>query len=272
MHSRVVGAGFVARQLLDVINLGQLLVGGGLCVVAAGLHARSEGGGGGLRADSSLLILGGGVLAMATLGLLASRLHSRCLLRIYGFLAMLITLGLVAFVGGLTLLDRVHGIADSAFLASNWHYVRDIYPLSKEDFLSLLSRHYTKLAVVGGLLLVVQLVVITATCVLRSALVLRRKEAATASERAGLIDSDDDDDDDDDEDEEAGASKSKSKGKSKKGGGKEKSKPGPPKSRPPPPSRPKPPSTEPPPIDLAPVLRYYRVEVPRHFSTAGTAL
>ena len=96
--SRVVGAGIVAASLLNVINLGQLLVGGGLCAVAAGLHARSEGGGGGLHADTILLALGGGVAGVSILGLLASRLHSGCLLRLYGLCALLGVTCLAAFV------------------------------------------------------------------------------------------------------------------------------------------------------------------------------
>lgn len=192
----VVGVGIVAANTLTVVNLGSMLVGGGLCAVAAGLHARSDGGGGGLEADTALLVLGGAVLAMSALGLLASRLHSRCLLRLYGGFALAVTVGLLAFVGVLSFVG-VKGLSDSAFLTANWHYVRDIYPLSKEDFLRLLARHYTKLAIAGGLLLIVQLLVLTATCALRRALP-GKKEAATASERMGLI-SDDGFDDDDDE-------------------------------------------------------------------------
>ena len=41
--ARVIGTGVVAAGMLDFINLGQLLVGGGLLAVAAGLHARSDG-------------------------------------------------------------------------------------------------------------------------------------------------------------------------------------------------------------------------------------
>lgn len=199
--ARVVGSGIVAASLLNVVNLGQLLVGGGLCAVAAGLHSRSNGGGGGLHADAILLVLGASVLAMSVLGLLASRLYSRCMLRLYLWLATLVTLGLLAFVSGLTLIEyapqRMGMVTDSAFLSANWHYVRDVYPITKDDFLRLLSHHYTKLAVSGGLLLIVQLVVLLATCALRSALVRRPgNERATASEKAGLMYDDDDDDDD----------------------------------------------------------------------------
>ena len=87
-------------------------------------------------------------------------------------------------------------LASSAFLSQNWQYVRQIYPISKEDFLRLLSRHYTKLSIAGGLLLAVQLVVLLATCLLRRALLAPRKEAGTIGERSGLMDDDDDDDDD----------------------------------------------------------------------------
>ena len=199
--TKVVGSGIVAAYLLNVVNLGQMIVGGGLCAVATGLHARSDGGGGGLQADAVLLVLGGGVLAMSLLGLLAARLYSRCLLRLYLWLATLVTLGLLAFVGGLTVIQYtpqgMSMVTNSAFLAANWHYVRDVYPISKEDFLRLLLRHYTKLAIAGGLLLIVQLVVLVATCALRSALARPgRKESATTSERAGLMYDDDDDDDD----------------------------------------------------------------------------
>jgi len=198
LATRVVGVGLVAASLLNVINGGQLLVGGGLCAVAAGLHARSDGGGGGLHVDAALLGLGGGVLAMSLLGLLAARLHSRCLLRLYGAVATFITLGLLAFVGGVNVFG-VHALANSAFLSANWVYVRAVYPISKDDFLSLLSRHLTKLTIAAALLLAVQLVVVTATCALRRALLAPRKETATASERSGLMDDDDDDDDDGDE-------------------------------------------------------------------------
>lgn len=191
--SRVIGAGIVAASLMNVINGGQLLVGGGLCAVATGLHTRSDGGGGGLHADSTLLALGGGVLAMAILGLLASRLHSRCLLRIYEGFALLLTLGLLGFVVGLSRLG-VKGLAASSFLTQNWHYIQEVYPLSKDDFLRILSHHYTKLLIAGSLTLIVQLVVLTATCTLRRALVPPRKEAATYSERAGLISDSYDDD------------------------------------------------------------------------------
>ena len=88
--TKVVGSGIVAAYLLNVVNLGQMIVGGGLCAVATGLHARSDGGGGGLQADAVLLVLGGGVLAMSLLGLLAARLYSRCLLRLYLWLATLV--------------------------------------------------------------------------------------------------------------------------------------------------------------------------------------
>ena len=194
--SRVVGAGIVAASLLNVINLGQLLVGGGLCAVAAGLHARSEGGGGGLHADTILLALGGGVAGVSILGLLASRLHSGCLLRLYGLCALLGVTCLAAFVCVLSLLgvgnSAVSGFADPV-LSQNWHYIRDVYPISKDDFLHLLSRHNAKLAIAGGLLLFVQLLALIATCVLRNAL-LSPKESASASERAGLISDDEDDD------------------------------------------------------------------------------
>jgi hypothetical protein len=113
--SHVVGVGIVAANTLTVVNLGSMLVGGGLCAVAAGLHARSDGGGGGLEADTALLVLGGAVLAMSALGLLASRLHSRCLLRLYGGFALAVTVGLLAFVGVLSFVG-VKGLSDSAFL------------------------------------------------------------------------------------------------------------------------------------------------------------
>ena len=97
------------------------------------------------------------------------------------------------------MLDRVKGVAESAFLEQNWHYVRDLYPLSKEDFLRLLSHHYTKLTIAGGLMLLVQLLVLTATCVLRGAMVNVRYVQATADERSGLMGSSDDDSEEDDE-------------------------------------------------------------------------
>ena len=151
--------------------------------------------GGGLHADSALFALGGGVLGMALLGLLAARLHSRCLLQLYGAAWLLLTLGLVAFVGGIAVLG-VEGLADSAFLSANWHYVREIAPITKEDFLRLLTHHYTKLAMLAALVLVVQFIVLTATCVLRRALLGPRDASySTSSERAGLMSSDDEDDD-----------------------------------------------------------------------------
>ena len=193
--TRVVGVGIVAASLLKFFSTSQLLVGGSLCAVAAGLRVRSDGGGGGLNADTTLLVLGGAVVTMSLLGLLAARWHSRCLLRLYEILAMLITLGLLAFVLGLTLLG-VQGLANSAFLSQNWPYIRQIYPISKEDFLRILSNHITKLTVAGGLLLVVQSIVLIATCALRRALLPPRNESATTSERAGLIADDDSDDSD----------------------------------------------------------------------------
>ena len=195
--SRVVGAGIVASQLLVVVNCGQLLVGGGLCAVAAGLHERSDGS---VHADAALLALGVGVIAMSSLGLLASRLHVRCLLRLYSGCATLVTLGLLAFVVGLTMLGS-KGIADSSFLAENWHYVREIYPLERKEFVSLLDRHLAKLKIAASILAFVQLLVVVASCILRRALMAPSKERATASERAGLIaDDDDTEEDEDDED------------------------------------------------------------------------
>ena len=186
--SRVIGPGVIAHHMLNVINCGQLLVGAGLCAVAAGLHARADGS---VHADAALLVLGASVLAMSSLGLLASRAGASCpcLLRLYGVLAMLTTAGLVSFVGGLSFLG-VKGISDSSFLESNWHYVRQVYPLSKEAFTQLLRNHWSKLLIAGSLLTIVQLLVLTATCVLRRALLRGGgggKERATASERAGLI-------------------------------------------------------------------------------------
>ena len=182
--SRVIGAGVIAAHMLNVINCSQLLVGAALCAVAAGLHARAEGS---VHADAVLLVLGASVLALSSLGLLASRLHSRCLLRLYELLALLVTLGLVAFVVVLSLLG-VKGISDSSFLEENWHFVRDIYPLAKEDFLRLLGNHWSKLMIAASLLSIVQLIVLAATCTLRRAVLAPGgKERATASERAGLI-------------------------------------------------------------------------------------
>ena len=190
--SKIIGPAVIAKHMLNVINCGQLLVGAGLCAVAAGLHARADGS---VHADAALLVLGASVLAMSSLGLLASRVHScPCLLRLYGVLAMLVTLALVAFVGGLALLG-VKGISDLSFLEANWHYVHQVYPLSKEDFLRLLRNHWSKLLIAGSLLAAVQLLVLTATCTLRRALlgVGGGKEKASASERAGLITNSDDD-------------------------------------------------------------------------------
>ena len=150
-----------------------------------------------MHADTILLALGGGVAGVSILGLLASRLHSGCLLRLYGLCALLGVTCLAAFVCVLSLLgvgnSAVTGFADPV-LSQNWHYVRDVYPISKDDFLHLLSRHNAKLAIAGGLLLFVQLLALIATCVLRNALLSPRKESATASERAGLISDDEDDD------------------------------------------------------------------------------
>lgn len=190
--SKIIGPAVIAAHMLNVINCGQLLVGAGLCAVAAGLHARADGS---VHADAALLVLGASVLAMSSLGLLASRVHScPCLLRLYGLLAMLITLALIAFVGGLALLG-VKGISDLSLLDANWHYVHQVYPLSKEDFQRLLRNHWSKLLISGSLLATVQLLVLTATCTLRRALLGAGggKEKASASERAGLITNSDDD-------------------------------------------------------------------------------
>ena len=186
----VIGWGVIAANLLNVINGGQLLVGGGLVAVAAGLHQRSDGS---VHADVALLVLGTCVLLVSTIGLLGARLRSACLLRLYTLCSALVTLSLCVFVVGLGALG-VQGLADSEFLAANWEYVRTVYPLSKEDFLRLLGRHWSKLMIATGLLTVVQLLVVTAAYVLRRAILPPRIERATASERAGLIADDDDDD------------------------------------------------------------------------------
>jgi hypothetical protein len=199
--SKVIGVQVIAANLLNVINCGQLLVGAGLCAVAGGLHARADGS---VHADAALLILGGGVMSMSLLGLLAAALSSQCLLRIYNVFSLMVTLKLLLFVGMLYLLGA-QGLADSAFLSANWHYVKDIYPLSKEDFFHLLSRHWSKLMITATLLLLVQLLVCSASCALRRALLYggqgggrgggKHGDAASASERAGLMEDDDDDDD-----------------------------------------------------------------------------
>ena len=192
--SRVIGWATVTANLLTVINLGQLLVGGGLVAVAAGLHSRSDGS---LHADAALLVLGAGVLVVSSIGLLGSRLHSTCLLRVYSSLSTLVTAALLGFVAILYALGA-KGLADSAFLSANWHYVHDLYPLSKDEFLSLLRRHWTKLMITSGLLALVQLLVVLASCVLRKALLGPRADAerATASEKRGLIAEEEEDDDD----------------------------------------------------------------------------
>lgn len=180
---RVIGWRTLAANLLNVINGGQFLVGGGLVAVAGGLHSRSDGT---VHADAALLALGVAVLIVSSIGLLAARLRSSCLLRCYTVCTMLLTFGLCAFVAGLEYLG-VQGLADSAFLAANWHFVREIYPITREEFLKLLGRHWWKLAIAAGLLALVQLLVAIASCVLRRALLPPRIEKATESERTGLI-------------------------------------------------------------------------------------
>ena len=90
----------------------------------------------------------------------------------------------------------VQGLADSDFVASNWHYISDIYPIPKHEFLQLLGRHWTKLMIASALLLFVQLLVVIASCVLRRHIAPSALEAASRSEQAGLIQDDDEDDDD----------------------------------------------------------------------------
>jgi len=143
-----------------------------------------------------VVALGGGVLAVSTIGLLGSKLQSRCLLRLYTVFSLLVTIALCAFVAGLSVLG-VQGLADNSFLSTNWHYVSDVYPIQKHEFLHLLGRHWTKLMIASSLLAFVQLLVVSASCVLRRSLVAPLPEAATVSEKAGLIADDDDDDDDD---------------------------------------------------------------------------
>ena len=189
----VIGWASLASNLLNVINGGLLLAGGGLVAVAVGLHGRAEGG---VHADTAMVALGAGVLAVSTIGLLGSRLHSACLLRLYTVCSTLITLALGVFVACLSVLG-VQGLADSDFVASNWHYISDIYPIPKHEFLQLLGRHWTKLMIASALLLFVQLLVVIASCVLRRHIVPSALEAASRSEQAGLIQDDDEDDDDD---------------------------------------------------------------------------
>ncbi len=185
----VVGWAAIASNLLNVINGGLLLAGGGLVAVAAGLHERAEGS---VHADAAMVALGAGVLAVSTVGLLGSRLHSACLLRLYTICSLLVTLALGAFVGGLSVLG-VQGLADSTFISNNWHYVSDIYPIQKHEFLQLLGRHWTKLMIASALLLFVQLLVVIASCILRRSIAPGLPEPATQSEQAGLMDDDDDD-------------------------------------------------------------------------------
>ena len=67
--------------------------------------------------------------------------------------------------------------------------MRAIYPISRDDFMLLLGRHWSKLVIASSLLATVQLIVLTATCVLRRALLQPPSEhfyKASAQERAGL--------------------------------------------------------------------------------------
>jgi len=195
----VIGWGTLASNLLNAINCGQLLAGSGLVAVAAGLQERSEGS---LHADAAMVVLGASVLAVSTVGLLGSQLHSSCLLRMYSVCSMLVTLALCIFVAGLSVLG-VQGLADSAFLTNNWHYISDIYPIQKQDFLHLLGRHWTKLMIASTLLAFVQILVLGASCVLRKSLLSQLPERATLSEKASLVAGDDSiyDDEEDDDDE-----------------------------------------------------------------------
>ena len=77
--------------------------------------------------------------------------------------------------------------------------MHDVYPLSREEFLSLLGRHWSKLMIAGGLLAFVQVLVVSASCVLRRALTPPpRPERATTSEQRGLIYPEDDEEEDED--------------------------------------------------------------------------
>ena len=75
------------------------------------------------------------------------------------------------------------------------HLVHDIYPITKDEFLKLLRRHWSKLLIASSLLATVHLLVLLATCALRRALSASTAAyyKATASERVGLMEGDDDD-------------------------------------------------------------------------------
>jgi hypothetical protein len=204
---RALGAGAVAERLLRAISSSQLLSGLLLGVIAASLHSRSDGT---VHADAALLCLALIVVAHGSLGLAAAHLRSPCLLRLHSSLSTATAVGLVCFVAALATLG-VQGLASSAFLSANWHRIVAVDPrLTKEAFVSLLHRHWTKLLITASLLTVVQLVVLAASCVLRDALArktgrhhhglhrlhpsdeIHMRDATRDEERAGLISGSDD--------------------------------------------------------------------------------
>ena len=161
--SRVIGPGVIAHHMLNVINCGQL-VGAGLCAVAAGLHARADGS---VHADAALRprrLRARHELPWPT-RFACRRLCPR-LLRLYG--AGDADDGGARQLRGWPLVPRRQGYLRLSFLESNWHYVRQVYPLSKEAFTQLLRNHW-KAPHCWILLTIVQLLVLGDVCVPPSA-------------------------------------------------------------------------------------------------------
>ena len=91
----------------------------------------------------------------------------------------------------------VQGLADSPFLDQNWHYVVELYPISREDLLELLARRAYLLMIAGGIAACVLVLVLVSACILQRTLHADRLSSAavigTDSERTNLMAEDDDD-------------------------------------------------------------------------------
>jgi len=190
--SSIIGWGVVAANLMLVVNGGAAIVGLGLSGVAGGLVAR-----GGLASSSpstldyAMLGCGLSLLLVSLLGVASSRCQSRCLLQLYTTLMATVELAMVSVVGVLVYIGP-NGLAST--LGANWSHVQAIYPLSQKDVNEVLSHHWYKLLIAGGLIAVVMFLVLVAACVLRRTLVLQPTEKVDASETAGLLRNDGDDD------------------------------------------------------------------------------
>ena len=74
----------------------------------------------------------------------------------------------------------------------HWHYVSELYPVSKDEFLDVLNHHWHLLMIASGLLAFVLLLVLLASCVLRSMLLAAAQAplVTTQAEMAGLMQGD----------------------------------------------------------------------------------